>query len=96
MPPGTHIVLDVPSIYVRIWVIEGVLSVADELDVLLEAEAVIVSHGEFRVGSAATPHVHNFTLSLKGHWASARLPVFGIKVLGLTQGTIRMHAVEVG
>ena len=51
IPNGTHVLLDT-SAYIRIWVIEGTLSFADEGDVHLEAEAVLVNHGELHVGSA--------------------------------------------
>ena len=51
IPNGTHILLDT-SIYVRIWVIEGILSFADESDLHLEAEAILVNHGELHIGSS--------------------------------------------
>ena len=35
--------------------------------------------------------MHNATITLHGHWQSAQLPIFGIKLIGLTQGKIFMH-----
>ena len=91
IPSGTHLLLDVPSVYVRIWVIEGSLSFADELNITLEAEAIIINHGELHVGSASTPFTHEATFLLRGHWQSAQLPVFGIKTIGLTHGKLSLH-----
>ena len=90
IPNGTHLLLDV-SVYVRIWVIEGSLTLADEADVELEAEAIIIHHGELHIGSAATPFANRATITLHGHWASQQIPTFGIKMIGLTQGKIFMH-----
>ena len=91
IPNGTHILLDVASVYVRFWVIEGRLTLADELDISVGAEAIIINHGELHVGSAMTPFSHKATITLHGHWQSAQLPVFGIKLIGLTQGKIFMY-----
>ena len=67
------------------------LSFADELDIQLEAEAIIVNHGELRIGSAHQPFSHTATIILHGHWSSPQLPIFGIKLIGLTRGKILMH-----
>lgn len=90
IPNNTHILLDV-SVYIRVWVIEGILTLADEADIELEAEAIIVHHGELRVGSLDAPFAHRATLTLHGHWATPQLPTFGIKLIGLTQGKLFMH-----
>ena len=65
IPNGTHVLLDVPAVYVRIWVIEGTLTLADELDISLGAEAIIINHGELHVGSAATPFSHSVNITLQ-------------------------------
>ena len=93
IPNGTQILLDV-SVYVRIWVIEGTLIVADEADIEIGAEAIIINHGELHVGSADAPFLHAATITLHGHWASPQLPIFGIKLLGLTKGKIFMYGKE--
>ena len=66
---GTHIVLDT-SVYIRIWVIEGTLEIADTADIQLDAEAIIINSGVFRVGSAAAPFQNNAIINLRGHWQS--------------------------
>ena len=90
IPNGTHILLDV-SVYVRIWVIEGKLTVEDGGDIEVGAEAIVINHGELHVGSAANPFAHNCTITLHGHHTTPQLPIFGIKLLGLTRGKIFMH-----
>ena len=91
IPYGVHILLDVPSVYVRIWVVEGVLTLADEMDINLGAEAIIVNHGELRVGTASAPFTHDATFTLHGHWKTPQLPVFGIKTIALTQGKLLLY-----
>ena len=91
IPNGTHLLLDVPFVHVRVWVIEGSLALADEMDVELGAEAIIINHGELHVGSSSAPFAHAATFTLHGHWQSPQLPIFGIKLIGLTKGKIFMH-----
>ena len=91
IPNGTHLLIDVPAVYIRIIVVEGTLSFADELDITLGAEAIIINHGELHIGSEASPFTHNAVITLHGHWQSAQLPIFGIKLIGLTRGKIFMH-----
>ena len=90
IPNGTHIRLDT-SIYIRIWVIEGILSFADGADLDIGAEAILVNHGELHAGSKSSPFQSKLTFTLHGHWGSHQLPVFGIKFLGLTRGKMSIH-----
>jgi hypothetical protein len=55
------------------------------------AEAIIINHGELRAGTADVPFGRNLTITLHGHWQSPQLPVFGIKLIGLTMGKIAMY-----
>ena len=86
----THLLLDA-SVDIRIWVIEGSVTFADEADIALDAEAIIINHGELRIGSSASPFTHNAVVTLQGHWQSAQLPIFGIKLIGLTMGKVFMY-----
>ena len=56
-----------------------------------QADAVLINHGEFHIGSAAAPFAHNATISLHGGHQSLQLPVFGIKVVGMTRGKMMMY-----
>ena len=90
IPEGQHYLLDQNADH-RILVIEGSLAFADEADITLDAEIIIVNGGELKIGTADAPFTHAATITLHGSQASVNLPVFGAKVLGLTTGKILMY-----
>lgn len=62
IPPGTVVRLDSPSAAVRNLVVMGDLICADQ-PLALSAETIMV-HGRFDCGSAFSPYLQNFTLTL--------------------------------
>ena len=96
IPANTTLVLDT-DVYIRFWVVEGTLKIADDAgDLRLESQAVIVNgaFGKFQVGSEAAAHPHNFELLLHGTRGTLTLPKFGIKTLAMTDGELYMRGKE--
>ena len=94
IPAGTTLLLD-ESVYIRFWVVEGVLKVPADVgkDLQLESEAIIINgaDGKFLVGNEAAPHPHKFHILLHGTRGTQTLPKFGIKTVAMTDGELYLR-----
>merc|ERR1719428_778639 len=76
---------------VRFWVIEGTLIAARGMSLKMGAEGIFVNGGKLLVGSEKEPFQDDFTFELEGHWHTPKLPVFGIKCIGVTSGHLELY-----
>ena len=63
IPAGKHVVLDVTPPALGSLTIEGKLSFANNRDLELTTEWVVL-HGELEIGTAASPHTRKATITL--------------------------------
>jgi hypothetical protein len=76
---------------IRFWVIEGTMVADTAKSLTMAAEGIFVNGGTLRVGEPGTPFPFDFTFKLKGHWHSPKIPVFGIKCIGVTTGNLELY-----
>lgn len=58
----------------------------------LQAEYIVISHGgSLRVGTEDDPYTNEALITLHGHVRSIELPIYGAKVLAVSNGTIDLH-----
>ena len=102
IPPGVWMVMDEsPPPMVRL-MIYGVLEVADDQDMTLSAEIIMIQGdlAQMVVGFADAPYTHNFELILRGNHETPDQPLpdgpnLGAKALGVF-GMLQMHGLDVG
>lgn len=95
IPEGRTLLLDVPHIDIRFWVIEGNLIWDDTMDIKMEAEAIVINGGGFYIGSESKPYSMKGEIVLNGHWHSPKLPICGMKTIFQTEGFVEMHGIPV-
>jgi hypothetical protein len=75
----------------------GELIFDDNQDVTLKAEYIVISDsGKLQVGTEAKPFQHKATITMYGSLRSIELPIFGVKVLALRNGTLDLHGKSIG
>jgi hypothetical protein len=102
IPPGVWMVLDEnPPPMVRL-MIYGVLEIADEMDMTLSAEIIMIQGdtAQMVAGTADAPYQHNFDLILMGNHETPDQPLpngpnLGAKALGVF-GKLQLHGKDVG
>ena len=64
----------------------------DQPFVNLQAEYIVVSHGGvIEIGTEDEPYLSEAQITLHGHVRSIELPIYGAKVLAVTNGRLDMH-----
>ena len=102
IPPGVWMVMDEsPPPMVRL-MIYGVLEIADEMDMSLSAEIIMIQGetAQLVAGTADVPYQHNFDLILMGNHETEDQPLpdgpnLGAKALGVF-GKLQLHGLDVG
>jgi len=102
IPPGVWMVLDEnPPPMIRL-MIYGVLEIADEMDMTLSAEIIMIQGdtAQLVAGTADAPYQHNFDLILMGNHETEDQPLpdgpnLGAKALGVF-GMLQLHGKDVG
>ena len=81
---------------IKFSVISGGKLIFDEKDVELKANVKMITDGGLlQVGTETVPFRHKGVITLYGHPRSKELPIYGTKVLALTNGTLDLHGTEV-
>jgi hypothetical protein len=92
IPAGQTVLLDMATPPLRGLTVEGTL-VADDTDVAITTDMLIVRGGRFSIGTAAAPFARRATITLTGS-TTADLPGaagFGAKVLGVMGGVLELN-----
>ena len=64
----------------------------DQPFVHLQAEYIVISHGGvLEVGTEENPYTNEALITLHGHLRSLELPIYGAKVLAVTNGRLDLH-----
>ncbi len=87
---GMDVVLDVSPPALGGITISGKLSFADDSDLELSTEWILV-HGELEVGSEAQPFTHNATITLTDTVKDEQLMGMGDRGIMLSGGTLNLH-----
>jgi hypothetical protein len=87
---GSEVVLDVSPPALNGMTINGKLSFADQSDLALSTEWIMV-HGELQIGTEAKPHTHNATITLTNNVKDEQLMGMGDRGVMLSGGTLNLH-----
>jgi cell migration-inducing and hyaluronan-binding protein len=87
---GTDVVLDVSPPALNGMTISGKLSFADNSDLSLSTEWIMV-HGELQIGTEAQPFTHNATITLTDNVKDEQLMGMGDRGIMLSGGTLNLH-----
>ncbi len=87
---GMDVVLDVSPPALNGMTISGKLSFADNSDLALSTEWIMV-HGELQIGTEAQPHTHNATITLTDNVKDEQLMGMGDRGIMLSGGTLNLH-----
>ena len=87
---GSEVVLDVSPPALNGMTISGTLRFADESDLALSTEWIMV-HGELEIGTAAKPFTHNATITLTDNVKDEQLMGMGDRGIMLSGGTLNLH-----
>ena len=90
IPTGSEVVLDVSPPALNGMTISGKLSFADNSDLALNIEWIMV-HGELEIGTEAKPFTHNATITLTDNVKDEQLMGMGDRGIMLSGGTLNMH-----
>src|ERR1035438_6899977 len=85
-----NVVLDVSPMPLRSLTIEGKLSFADNKDLELTTEWIMV-HGELEIGTEAKPHTRNATITLTNNVPGEDIDTMGDSGIMLMGGTLSLH-----
>src|SRR6202451_4384782 len=85
-----NVVLDVSPMPLRSLTIEGKLSFADNKDLELTTEWIMV-HGELEIGTEAKPHTRNATITLTNNVPGEDIDAMGDRGIMLMGGTLSLH-----
>jgi hypothetical protein len=90
IPAGSEVVLDVSPPALNGMTISGKLSFADESDLAMSIEWIMV-HGELEIGTAADPFEHKATITLTDNIKDEQLMGMGDRGIMLSGGTLNLH-----
>jgi cell migration-inducing and hyaluronan-binding protein len=91
IPAGKHVVLDVTPPALRSLTIEGKLSFANNRDLELTTEWVVL-HGELEIGTAASPHARKATITLTNNVRDEEpMKDMGDRGIMIMGGTLNLH-----
>jgi hypothetical protein len=90
IPAGSEVVLDVSPPALNGMTISGTLRFADESDLALSIEWIMV-HGELEIGTEAKPFTHNATITLTDNVKDEQLMGMGDRGIMLSGGTLNLH-----
>jgi cell migration-inducing and hyaluronan-binding protein len=85
-----HVILDVSPPPLRSLTIDGKLSFADNRDLELTTEWIML-HGELEIGTEARPHTRKATITLTNHVPGEDLNTMGDRGIMLMGGTLNLH-----
>ena len=88
-----NVVLDVSPPELRSLTIEGKLSFANSRDLELTTEWIMV-HGELEIGSEASPHKRNATITLTNNVPGEDIEAMGDRGIMLMGGTLSLHGTQ--
>jgi hypothetical protein len=87
---GQTVILDVSPPALNGITIHGTLRFADETDLALTTEWIMV-HGELEIGTEANPFTHNATITLTDNVKDEQLMGMGDRGIMLSGGTLNLH-----
>jgi cell migration-inducing and hyaluronan-binding protein len=87
---GQTVILDVSPPALNGMTINGKLAFADESDLELNTEWIMV-HGELEIGTEAKPFTHNATITLTDNVKDEQLMGMGDRGIMLSGGTLNLH-----
>ncbi len=87
---GTEVILDVSPPALGGITISGKLTFADESDLELSTEWIMV-HGELQIGTEAAPFTHKATITLTDNVKDEQLMGMGDRGIMLSGGTLNLH-----
>ncbi|MGA0805562.1 MAG: G8 domain-containing protein [Pseudohongiellaceae bacterium] len=87
---GQAVILDISPPALGGLTINGTLSFADESDLELNTEWIMV-HGELEIGTEARPHTRNATITLTDNVKGEQLMGMGDRGIMLSGGTLNLH-----
>src|SRR5690606_37378004 len=90
IPAGKSVVLDVNPPALNGLTIHGKLRFADESDLALNTEWIMV-HGELEIGTEAKPYTHNATITLTDNVKGEQLMGMGDRGIMISGGTLNLH-----
>jgi hypothetical protein len=90
IPAGSEVVLDVSPPALNGMTISGKLSFADQSDLSLSTEWIMV-HGELQIGTEAAPFTHKATITLTDNVKDEQLMGMGDRGIMLSGGTLNLH-----
>lgn len=82
VPQGMVLMVDQSTPKVKIIIVEGTLTFADEAEMTVQAEIIMVNYGTFQIGTEDYPYRNKLTIILYGGYYDRQIPVFGNKVIG--------------
>src|SRR6478735_8400569 len=90
IPTGKNVVLDVSPPALGGVTINGKLTFADNADVELSTEWIMV-HGELQIGTEARPHTRKATITLTDNVKDEQMMGMGDRGIMLSGGTLNLH-----
>ena len=87
---GKEVVLDVSPPTLRSLTINGKLSFADDKDIELTTEWIML-HGELQIGSEAKPHTRKATITLVDNTPDENIHAMGDRGIMIMGGTLNLH-----
>src|SRR6478735_3223017 len=90
IPTGKNVVLDVSPPALGGVTINGKLTFADNADVELSTEWIMV-HGELQIGTEAKPHTRKATITLTDNVKDEQMMGMGDRGIMLSGGTLNLH-----
>ncbi len=86
-----NILLDVTPPALRSLTVDGKLSFADDRDLELKSEWILLSGGELDIGSEARPHTRNAVITLTDNVPNEDINTMGDRGIMMMAGTLSLH-----
>ncbi|WEK48196.1 MAG: G8 domain-containing protein [Candidatus Andeanibacterium colombiense] len=86
-----NILLDVNPPALRSLTVSGKLSFSDKLDIALKTEWIYLQGGELEIGTEASPHRHDATITLTDTVPDEDVNTMGDRGIMLMRGTLNLH-----
>ena len=91
VPQGMVLMVDQSTPKLKIIIVEGSLTFADEAPITLQSEMIMVNYGTFQIGTEDNPYQNNLTIILHGGYYDRQIPVFGNKFIGCHSCQFDIH-----
>lgn len=93
VPQGMVLMVDQSTPILKAIIVEGSLTFADESEMTVQSEMILINYGRFQIGTEDSAYRNNLTIILHGEYHGRQIPIFGNKFIGCHACQFDIHGI---